>query len=95
VVLQDMLREDLGFRGVAISDDLAATALQDVRPAERVVRFVAAGGDLAIVGDPAEARTMADALVDRSRRDPDLAKRVQQSAARVLSLKQRHGLADC
>lgn len=95
VVLEDMLRGDLGFRGVAISDDLAATALRDVPAGDRVVRFVAAGGDLAIVGDPAEARTMADALADRARRDPDLATRVQQSATRVLAMKQRRGLADC
>lgn len=95
VVLDDMIRGDLGFEGVVISDDLAAVALSEVAPGPRVVRFVQAGGDLAIVGDPAQARTMAAALVERAQRDPAFAQRVDRAAARVLAMKQRRGLADC
>jgi beta-N-acetylhexosaminidase len=95
VVLEQMLRGDLGFEGVVISDDLAAVALRDVPAGQRAERFVTAGGDLAIVGDPAEARSMADALLDRAERDRTFAARVDASAARVLALKQRRGLVDC
>jgi beta-N-acetylhexosaminidase len=95
VVLDRMLRGDLGFRGVVISDDLAAVALRDVAPGPRVVSFVAAGGDLAIVGNPAEARAMAVALQDRAERDPGFAARVDASAERVVRLKQRRGLVHC
>lgn len=94
-VVDGMIRGDLGFDGVVISDDLAAAAVQDLAPGRRAVAFVQAGGDLAIVGDPGEAATMAQALVERAGSDPEFADRVDQSAARVLTLKDRRGLADC
>ena len=94
-VITGMLRGDLGFTGVVISDDLAAAAMRDVRPGQRMLRFVRAGGDLAIVGDPGLAATMADTLVDEARDDPKLAAAVAASTTRVLQLKDRRGLADC
>ena len=94
-VVDGMVRGDLGFDGVVISDDLAAAAVRNFPPERRAVGFVRAGGDLAIVGDPAEAATMAEALVDRAAEDPAFAARVDESAARVLALKDRRGLADC
>ena len=62
---------------------------------QRMLRFVRAGGDLAIVGDPSQAVTMADALVEAARDDPELAASVEASTVRVLQLKDRRGLADC
>ena len=63
VIIDQLIRGDLGFDGVVISDDLAAAALQRLHAGRRAVGFVRAGGDLAIVGDPAEAATMTEALV--------------------------------
>lgn len=94
-VVQEMIRGDLDFDGVVISDDLAAAALQEVPAERRALDFVMAGGDLAIVGDPSEAATMADALVRAAESDPEVAQRVDESAARVLALKDRRGLAGC
>ena len=68
-----MVRGDLGFTGVVISDDLAAAAMRDLSPGQRMLRFLRAGGDLAIVGDPSLAARMADAVVDEARDDPKLA----------------------
>ena len=59
VVLTDLLREDLGFTGVVISDDLAAAAMADVDPPQRALRFLGAGGDLMIIGDPGLVARMA------------------------------------
>jgi beta-N-acetylhexosaminidase len=95
VVIGGMLRGDLGFGGVVISDDLAAAAMEDLSPAERALKFVGAGGDLLIVGDPRLARTMADALSNRAADDKAFAERVRQGASRVVSLKARRGLAAC
>ena len=95
VVLGEMLRGDLGFGGVVISDDLAAAAMEDMSPAERALKFVGAGGDLLIVGDPRLAGTMADALSNWAADDKAFAERVRQSAGRVVSLKARRGLASC
>jgi beta-N-acetylhexosaminidase len=50
-VIGSMLRRDLNFDGVVISDDLAAAAMSDLAPGTRALRFVRAGGDLLIVGD--------------------------------------------
>lgn len=95
VVINTMLRQDRGFTGVVISDDLSAAALRDLSPGERAVRFVEAGGDLAIVGDPSETRAAAAALTARAKDDRDFAARVTESAGRVLELKAGVGLADC
>jgi beta-N-acetylhexosaminidase len=95
VVIGQMLRGDLGFTGAVISDDLAAAAMEDLPPAERALRFVGAGGDLLIVGDPRLARAMAEALRRRAANDDAFAERVGQSATRVVSLKARRGLASC
>jgi beta-N-acetylhexosaminidase len=95
MIINDMLRKDLGFTGVVISDDLAAVAMRIIPPDERALRFLRAGGDLMIVGDASLATTMADAIKDEVSDDPDLAKRVTESAARVVTMKQRRGLARC
>ncbi len=94
-VVDGMIRGDLGFDGVVISDDLAARGVSNVPGAQRAVRFVQAGGDLVIVADPALAAEMAKELVARAKSDPDFAARIDQSAARVLTLKDRRGLVGC
>jgi beta-N-acetylhexosaminidase len=94
-VIKGMVRGDLGFAGVVISDDLAAAAMRDLSPGQRMLRFLRAGGDLAIVGDPSLAARMADDVVDEARDDPKLAAAVEASTVRVLQLKDRRGLAEC
>jgi beta-N-acetylhexosaminidase len=91
----EMLREDLGYSGVVISDDLAAVAMSTLPPDERAFRFLGAGGDLLIIGDPSLATTMAEAIKQEASDDPDFAKRVTQSAIRVVAMKERRGLARC
>jgi beta-N-acetylhexosaminidase len=95
VIIDEMLRADLGFSGVVISDDLAAAAMRTIPPDERPIRFIRAGGDLLIIGDASLAITMANAIKDEASDDPDFAKRVTQSAARVVAMKERRGLARC
>ncbi len=90
-----ILRNDLGFGGVIISDDVAARALEDVRPAARALRFFRAGGDLAIVGDSSLVAAMADAVVDEAQANPAFAAQVEARATRVVKMKARRGLADC
>jgi beta-N-acetylhexosaminidase len=94
-ILRGMIRSDLHFTGVIISDDLAASAMQDLSPGARVVRFLAAGGDLAIIGDPTLSRVAADAVIEEARQDRAFAKLVAASATRITELKSRYGLADC
>jgi beta-N-acetylhexosaminidase len=92
-VITGMLRGDLGFAGVVISDDLgAARQVADVPAGERAVRFVAAGGDLVLTVAPATAPAMFEALYDKARADGSFRARVEESALRVLRAKRAAGL---
>ena len=89
VVVTDMLRGDLGFKGVVITDDVsAAVQVQDRTPAQRAVQAVRAGCDIVLASaDATVVADMARALVTEAQSDPALAERVDESAARVLALK--------
>lgn len=88
-VVTDMLRGELGFTGVVITDDVSAAAqVQEWDPGQRAVQAVRAGCDIVLAsGDPSTAIDMVRALVDQARDDPAFADRIDQSAARVLDLK--------
>lgn len=94
-VIEGMLRDDLGFRGVVVSDDLLGRALTSTPVRSRGVRFLDAGGDLALVGDTRAAVQVHDGLLDRARADPTFRARVAQSAGRVMALKATQELASC
>jgi len=93
VVVGDVLRGDLGFDGVVMTDDLsAAVQVQGRSPGERAVDAVDAGVDLVLASaDPTVAPEMADALVAKARRDPGFAEKVDASARRVLAAKAELG----
>lgn len=96
VVIDELLREELGFDGVVIADDLGVAAqVAHVPPGERAVRFLDAGGDIVINADPAVHREMVDAVHAAVADDPDLAAEVDDKLARVLAMKERRGVADC
>jgi beta-N-acetylhexosaminidase len=95
MIMDEMLRKDLGFSGVVISDDLAAAAMRVLPAEERARRFLRAGGDLLIVGDASLANTMAEAIKREASDDPAFEERVTNSATRIVAMKERRGLADC
>ncbi|MDQ4039725.1 MAG: glycoside hydrolase family 3 protein [Actinomycetota bacterium] len=95
-VIGGLLRGRLGFPGVVISDDLGnATAVADIPTAQRAVDFVAAGGDLVLTVDAADAEPMTSALVARALGDPAFAARIDEAALHVLVSKQNAGLLIC
>jgi len=95
-IVTDMLRGDLGFQGVAISDDLGeAAAVGNVKPGDRAVRFFAAGGDLLINADPSLMDEMLKATITWAAENPGNANRLAESAGRVLALKESAGLLNC
>lgn len=96
VVLRGLLRGDLGFDGVVISDDVGvAAAVSDVPVGRRATRFVAAGGDVVLTVVPEQAPTMLSALVDRARGSDRFAAALDASARRVLEQKAAAGLLAC
>jgi beta-N-acetylhexosaminidase len=93
VVLGQVLRARLGFQGVIISDDMGtAAAVAAVSPANRAVRFFAAGGTLLLTVRPAIVPEMVDAVLARSAADPAFAKQVDAAVHTALLAKARAGL---
>lgn len=85
-----------GFENVVISDDLGvAAAVSKVPAKKRAVRFVAAGGDLAITVNPRLAGSFTSGLVTKAKSSPAFARKMTQATARVLTLKESLGLISC
>jgi beta-N-acetylhexosaminidase len=95
-VIRSMLRGDLGFRGVVVSDDLgAAVAVADIPPAQRALDFIRAGGDLIVSKTAGPADEMAASIVSQAGSNPGFKALVDQAAMRVLEAKQASGLLPC
>jgi len=91
-----ILRDQIGFDGVIISDDLGeAVAIKDIPPGQRAVDFLQAGGDMIISKTTPPALAMADAVLAKAQSDSDFRARVDGAALRVLKAKDAAGLLPC
>ena len=96
LVIGGLLRGDLGFRGVVMSDDLGATAaVAAMPPGQRALDFLLAGGDFIVSKTAAATVAMAAALQARAAADPKVAARVDDAALRILEAKEAAGLLSC
>jgi beta-N-acetylhexosaminidase len=94
-LIDQILRRDLGFRGVVMSDSLTAKAVADMTPGQRAIDFILAGGDMIVLGPIDVAVTMAHAVATRAGTDAAFRARVDQSALRILEAKDEAGLLPC
>jgi beta-N-acetylhexosaminidase len=95
-VIDGMVRHDLGFDGVVLSDDLGLAAeVREVRPARRALDFVRAGGDMIVTVTPDILPTMTQAVIGAARSDAAFRSAVDQHVLRVLVAKQSLGLLSC
>lgn len=88
-IATELLRGELGFRGVLVSDDLGMKAVADRHPIEELaVGAIEAGCDHLLIREP-EARQVAafEAIVRAAETRADFRARVEESAARVTALK--------
>jgi len=91
-----LLRTQLRFGGVIISDDMgAARAVASVSPAERAVAFLAAGGDMITSVSVPVAAAMDAAVLSRVHRDAAFRAEAYAAVMRVLTAKQAYGLLSC
>ena len=92
-VITGLLRDEPGFDGVVISDDLAnAEAVEGIPPGERAVRFLEAGGTLVLSVDGGLVPEMVDAVAARSQEDPAFAAVVDDAVRTALTAKAEAGL---
>jgi beta-N-acetylhexosaminidase len=78
---------------LVLSDDLGnATQVSATAPGQRAVRFLAAGGDIALTATPTTLGPMIDAVLARTQQDPTFAGQVNAAVLRVLTAKQHMGL---
>ena len=90
-IITGILREELGFDGVVVSDDLEMEAIAarfDI--GEAAVRFLEAGGDLILICHEADRQEAAMAAVEAAVRDGRLSEsRLAASLGRIARLRQR------
>ena len=92
-IMKTLLRSELGFRGVVITDSLEAkSVLSRMSVQEAAVRSIRAGNDIALMTGPGSYRKVRLRLLAEARRSPAFRRRVAQAAARVLALKAHMGL---
>jgi beta-N-acetylhexosaminidase len=88
-IARDILRGELGFAGLLVSDDLGMRAVADRWPIEKlVVQSLLAGVDHFLVREPqARQEAALAALVRAAETRPEVRARVQESAARTAHFK--------
>jgi beta-N-acetylhexosaminidase len=92
-VVDTMLRGDLGFDGVVISDDLARAAqVASYSPAGRALRFIGSGGDIVLTVDPDPLPAMYAAVLARAQDSAAFRHKVDAAALRVLTAKEHQHL---
>ena len=95
VWIEDVLRGELGYQGVVITDDLEMGAVLKHYPLEdRIKRAVLAGADILLFSNTARPRQSIGAdirkiLVAAAEADPAVRARIEQSYKRIVALKQR------
>lgn len=91
-VVTDVLRRQIGFDGLVVSDDLEMRAVADRWPiADAAVAAVAAGCDLVLVCSRVDACLEAhEALVQRAEKDGVFANKLREAALRSIALRRPH-----
>jgi len=81
-IIQGLARDQLGFGGLIVSDDLgAAVQVAYLDPGTRAVRFLSAGGNVVLTADPKTLAPMINAVMNAAT-DPTFAAQVATAEMR-------------
>ena len=90
-IIQDTLREDLGFQGIVITDAMRMSALADRYTVEEAaVKAVQAGNDMLL--DPVDIDRTINALMDAVAQGTITEERINESVRRILTVKMETGI---
>ncbi len=88
-MVDGLLRKQLGF------DDLSnAVQVQSWTPGQRAVLALSAGNDLVLANEPTQIPEMISEVLQKVKADPDFAKKISQSATRVIKVKEEMKLVE-
>jgi beta-N-acetylhexosaminidase len=88
-IVTGMLRGDLAFHGVVISDDLGTVALSHVALSTRALDFFTAGGTMLLDSEPNQIPKMLHAVVVKAAATPSFAAVIKAAEMNVLLAKAR------
>jgi beta-N-acetylhexosaminidase len=95
-IVTGLLRGELGFQGLAITDALDMDAIDTVySPSEAAIRAIRAGNDLILIGAHIGTQTQANAMqtvVDTVRNGEISESRIDESVRRILLAKEQFGI---
>ena len=94
-IIGGILEDDLGFRGIVMSDSLSAEAVSSIPVGTRAVRFLDEGGDMIVVRPVDMAVTMAKAVAAHAKADAWFRDRIDNAVLHVLRAKEAAGLLPC
>jgi beta-N-acetylhexosaminidase len=87
-IVEGLLRRDLRFGGVAMTDDLSGIVAQTGgSPTRAAIRAIRTGIDVVFVPDPDQRTKVYKAVLEAARKGDIPAARINEAAARVLALK--------
>ncbi len=90
-MMTDVLRDELGFTGVIVSDSFSMGAItQNYTPADAALRFIQAGGDIILMTP--DLRAAHQGLMDAISNGTLTEARVDESVKRILAAKQKLGI---
>lgn len=96
IIIHDLLREESGFTGVVISDDMTMGAITEhYDMGQAAVKFIQAGGNVVLVGHGMEnIQTVAKALTDAVQQGEITPQMLDERVTQILQLKQKYQLTD-
>ncbi|WP_245933276.1 glycoside hydrolase family 3 N-terminal domain-containing protein [Arthrobacter livingstonensis] len=93
VIIQGMVRGDLDFAGIIVSDDICdARQVAAVPAAQRGVDFINAGGTMVLCTNQSVAPAMYQGMLEAAQKNPAFARKIDDAALLVLEEKAAKGL---
>ncbi len=90
-ILTGLLREELSFDGLIITDAMMMKAIVDnFKTGDAAVRAVRAGADIILYPDPVDEAY--EAVLTAYQSDPEMKARVDESVRRILTMKEKYGI---